>query len=198
MIPELRRRLSGVFTALVTPFRAGAIDVPALERLIAAQLEAGVAGHRPRLGGTTGEAATLSEAEADEVIRITVAAAKGRAFIMAGTGSNATALAVAKAKARGRRSALTASSSSRPVTTSPRRDGLFSHFRRHRRGGEDPDHALQRARPDRRRDRPGDGGARPRPTRISSRSRRPAAGYRADHRAAAGARRRDFVIHSRR
>ena len=63
---ELRRRLSGVFTALVTPFRDGAVDVPALERLIAAQLEAGVAGLVPV--GTTGEAATLSEAEADEVL----------------------------------------------------------------------------------------------------------------------------------
>ena len=32
---ELRRRLTGVFTALVTPFRDGAVDVPAFERLIA-------------------------------------------------------------------------------------------------------------------------------------------------------------------
>ena len=38
---ELRQRLSGVFTALVTPFRAGAIDVPAFERLIAAHLASG-------------------------------------------------------------------------------------------------------------------------------------------------------------
>ena len=63
---ELRRRLTGVFTALVTPFRDGAVDVPAFERLIAAQLAAGVAGLVPV--GTTGEAATLSEAEADEEI----------------------------------------------------------------------------------------------------------------------------------
>jgi 4-hydroxy-tetrahydrodipicolinate synthase len=122
---ELRRRLSGVFTALVTPFRGGAIDAPALERLIAAQLAAGVAGLVPV--GTTGEAATLSEAEADEVIRITVAAAKGRAFVMAGTGSNATALAVAKAKraeALGADGILVVT----PYYNKPSQDGLFDHF----------------------------------------------------------------------
>lgn len=122
---ELRRRLSGVFTALVTPFRDGTVDVPALERLIAVQLAAGVSGLVPV--GTTGEAATLSEAEADEVIRVTVAAAKGRAFVMAGTGSNATALAVAKAKraeALGADGILVVT----PYYNKPSQDGLYAHF----------------------------------------------------------------------
>ena len=40
--PALRRRLTGVFTALVTPFRDGALDIPALEALIAACEELGI------------------------------------------------------------------------------------------------------------------------------------------------------------
>lgn len=123
--PQLRRRLCGVFTALVTPFRDGAVDVPALERLIAAQLTAGVAGLVPV--GTTGEAATLSEEEAEEVIRVTVKAAAGRAFVMAGAGSNATRLAIAKAK---RAQALGADGILlvTPYYNKPSQDGLFDHF----------------------------------------------------------------------
>lgn len=122
---ELRRRLAGVFTALVTPFRNGAIDVPAFEGLVATQLAAGVAGLVPV--GTTGEAATLSEAEAEEVIRIAVAKAKGRAFVMAGTGSNATNLAVSKAK-RARALGVDGILVVTPYYNKPSQDGLFAHF----------------------------------------------------------------------
>ena len=37
-------RFDGVFTALVTPFRDGAVDVAALEALVEGQVAAGVAG----------------------------------------------------------------------------------------------------------------------------------------------------------
>lgn len=123
--PALRRRLTGVFTALVTPFRDGALDVPAFESLIAGQMAAGVAGLVPV--GTTGEAATLSEDEADELIRITVKAAAGRAFVMAGTGSNATRLAIRKAEraqALGADGILVVT----PYYNKPSQDGLFDHF----------------------------------------------------------------------
>ena len=123
--PELRRRLTGVFTALVTPFRDGALDIPALETLVATQIAAGVAGLVPV--GTTGEAATLSEDEADTVIRTTVKAAAGRAFVMAGAGSNATRLAVDKAKraeAAGADGLLLVT----PYYNKPSQDGLFDHF----------------------------------------------------------------------
>ena len=123
--PELRRRLTGVFTALVTPFRDGALDIPALEKLIEAQIAAGVAGLVPI--GTTGEAATLSEEEADTVIRTTVKAAAGRAFVMAGAGSNATRLAIgkaARAEAAGADGLLLVT----PYYNKPSQDGLFDHF----------------------------------------------------------------------
>ncbi|MGX1741474.1 4-hydroxy-tetrahydrodipicolinate synthase [Bosea sp. NPDC055353] len=123
--PELRRRLTGVFTALVTPFRDGELDIPALENLIEAQIAAGVAGLVPV--GTTGEAATLSDEEADTVIRTTVKAARGRAFVMAGAGSNATGLAIGKAvraEAAGADGLLLVT----PYYNKPSQDGLFDHF----------------------------------------------------------------------
>lgn len=123
--PELRHTLTGVFTALVTPFRDGALDIPALEKLIETQIAAGVAGLVPV--GTTGEAATLSEDEADTVIRTTVKAAAGRAFVMAGAGSNATRLAIAKAEraeAAGADGILLVT----PYYNKPSQDGLFDHF----------------------------------------------------------------------
>ncbi|WP_369076228.1 dihydrodipicolinate synthase family protein, partial [Escherichia coli] len=48
-------RFDGVFTALVTPFRDGAVDVAAFEALVERQVAAGVAGLVA--AGTTGEAA---------------------------------------------------------------------------------------------------------------------------------------------
>lgn len=123
--PTLRRRLTGVFTALVTPFRDGAVDTPALEKLIEAQIAAGVAGLVPV--GTTGEAATLSEEEAEAVIRTTVRVAAGRAFVMAGAGSNATQLAIAKAEraqAAGADGLLLVT----PYYNKPSQDGLYEHF----------------------------------------------------------------------
>lgn len=96
MTPDLRQRLEGVFTALVTPFANGNVDFPALERHIHAQLEAGVAGVVPV--GTTGEAATLTDAETAAVVATTVQAANGRGFVLAGAGSNATRIAIDKAR----------------------------------------------------------------------------------------------------
>jgi 4-hydroxy-tetrahydrodipicolinate synthase len=96
MTSEIRQRLKGVFTALVTPFASGEIDLAAFERHIEAQLAAGIAGLVPV--GTTGEAATLTDAETAAVIRTTVKTAQGRAFVLAGAGSNATRIAIDKAR----------------------------------------------------------------------------------------------------
>lgn len=77
--------------------------------------------------GTTGEAATLSDDEAEDVIRTTVKAAAGRAFVMAGAGSNAARLAVAKAEraqAAGADGLLLVT----PYYNKPSQDGLFDHF----------------------------------------------------------------------
>ncbi|MGH3090074.1 MAG: dihydrodipicolinate synthase family protein, partial [Rubrobacteraceae bacterium] len=44
---------SGTFTALVTPFRNGEVDIDALESLVEFQIGQGISGHVPC--GTTGE-----------------------------------------------------------------------------------------------------------------------------------------------
>src|SRR5438874_12175256 len=82
----------GTFTALVTPFRNGAIDVAAFEKLIEEQIAAGMTG--VVAVGTTGESPTLSYGEKEQVIRTTVEIAKGRCQVLAGTGSNSTAATI--------------------------------------------------------------------------------------------------------
>ena len=78
----------GTYTALVTPFRDGAVDEAALCELVERQVEAGVDGVVPC--GSTGESATLSHAEHCRVVELVVEAARGRVRVIAGTGSNST------------------------------------------------------------------------------------------------------------
>ncbi len=114
----------GTFTALVTPFRNGAIDVAAFEKLIENQIAAGITGIVAV--GTTGESPTLSHEERQELIRFAVAIAKKRCQVLAGTGSNATQHAVADTKAAEKHLALTVHCSSRRITTSRARKVCFA------------------------------------------------------------------------
>src|ERR1700747_3052512 len=86
----------GTFTALVTPFRNGAIDSSALESLIGAQIRAGITGIVAV--GTTGESPTLTHDEREEVMRRAVQMGKGPCKILAGTGSYSTRDAVEATK----------------------------------------------------------------------------------------------------
>ncbi len=74
----------GTFTALVTPFRDGEVDVAAFEKLIERQIVAGINGIVAV--GTTGESPTLSPDEREQVIRLAVEIADGRCQVLAGTG----------------------------------------------------------------------------------------------------------------
>ncbi|HEY3164861.1 MAG TPA: 4-hydroxy-tetrahydrodipicolinate synthase [Candidatus Limnocylindrales bacterium] len=97
--PAARPALRGAFTALVTPFTAdGAVDEEALARLVRWQVLAGIDGLVPV--GTTGEAPTLTPAERDRVIAITVEtvaerSSRGRVPVVAGTGTNDTVATIA-------------------------------------------------------------------------------------------------------
>jgi 4-hydroxy-tetrahydrodipicolinate synthase len=116
----------GTFTALVTPFRDGAIDVSAFEKLIETQIAAGITGIVAV--GTTGESPTLSHEEREQVIRLAVTTANKRCQVLAGTGSNATHHAVADtkmAKKFGADGALLVS----PYYNKPSQEGLFRHFK---------------------------------------------------------------------
>jgi 4-hydroxy-tetrahydrodipicolinate synthase len=116
----------GVFTALVTPFRDGALDEQALAALIERQLAAGVHGLVPV--GTTGESATLNHDEQRRVIALTVEVAAGRVPVIAGASSYATAEAIVlagQAREAGADAALVVT----PYYNRPSQEGLFRHYR---------------------------------------------------------------------
>jgi 4-hydroxy-tetrahydrodipicolinate synthase len=116
----------GTFTALVTPFRDGGIDVSALEDLIEKQIAAGITGIVAI--GTTGESPTLSHEEREQVIRVTVAKANKRCLVLAGTGSNATQHAIADTKLV-EKLGVDAALLVAPYYNKPSQEGLFRHFK---------------------------------------------------------------------
>lgn len=82
---------SGVWVPLVTPFREGAVDLPALKRLVAHLVQQGVAGFVAC--GSTGEAAMLDEREQAATLQATLQAASGQPVLMGLSGVQATAVA---------------------------------------------------------------------------------------------------------
>ena len=115
----------GSFVAIVTPFKNGEVDAPALRELIEFHILNGTNGIVPC--GTTGESATLSHAEHEEVIRLSVETCKGRIPVLAGTGSNATQEAIEltlRAQKIGADGALLIT----PYYNKPTQEGLFQHF----------------------------------------------------------------------
>ena len=116
---------SGAFTALVTPFRNGEVDVEALENLVEFQIGQGVHGLVPC--GTTGETPSMSEAEDRLVIGTVVRVANGRVPVIAGTGSNSTDMAIKytrMAEEEGADGSLQVS----PYYNKPTQEGLYRHF----------------------------------------------------------------------
>src|SRR5262245_37542882 len=81
--------LRGVFTALVTPFKGGAVDEAAYRKLVRAPVAARVEG--VVVCGSTGEAATLSSEERERLVLWAVAACRGTGTaVWVGTGTNST------------------------------------------------------------------------------------------------------------
>ena len=119
-------QFKGAFTALVTPFKNGAVDEDAYRAHIEWQIEEGINGLVPC--GTTGESATMTHAEHGEVIRICVDQAKGRVPVLAGAGSNNTKEAIELtrfAKDAGADGALLIT----PYYNKPTPEGLMAHFK---------------------------------------------------------------------
>jgi len=119
--------LRGCATALVTPFRqGGAVDEARMRALVERQIAGGVKLLVPC--GTTGERATMNDAEGRAVIAATIAVAKGRARVIAGAGSNNTAHAIEQAQEAAKLGAdgvlIVA-----PYYNKPTQEGLLAHFR---------------------------------------------------------------------
>jgi 4-hydroxy-tetrahydrodipicolinate synthase len=117
--------LAGCYTALITPFRDGLLDEPALRALVARQIAGGISGLVPC--GTTGEAPALSGAEWDRVVTVVIETTAGRVPVLAGTGSYSTAATIERtrrARALGADGALVVT----PYYNRPTQEGLYRHF----------------------------------------------------------------------
>jgi 4-hydroxy-tetrahydrodipicolinate synthase len=119
------RVFTGSYTAIVTPFRRGAVAYDELRKFVNFQIKGGISGLVPV--GTTGESPTVTHEEHLEVIRCTIEAADGRVPVIAGTGSNSTQEAIDMTKAADAAGAdgflLVA-----PYYNRPTQEGLFRHF----------------------------------------------------------------------
>ncbi|MCA9040292.1 MAG: 4-hydroxy-tetrahydrodipicolinate synthase [Planctomycetaceae bacterium] len=119
-------QFSGLTVALVTPFKNGEIDEPALRKLVDFQVEQGTDCVSPV--GTTGESPTLSHDEHERVIGIVCEQAAGRVKVVAGTGSNSTreAIRLTKfAKSVGADGSLQVA----PYYNKPTQEGFYQHFK---------------------------------------------------------------------
>ena len=120
------KSIRGSLTALVTPFKDGAVDEDALRGLVDWQIAEGSNGLVPV--GTTGESPTLSHDEHNRVVEIVVQQTAGRVPVIAGAGSNNTAEAISlmqHAAQAGADAALVVT----PYYNKPTQEGLYQHFK---------------------------------------------------------------------
>lgn len=119
-------KLRGSMCALITPFINGKIDTAAVRAIVDWQIAEGTTGLVP--AGTTGECATLTEAEHLRVIEIVIEASAGRVPVIAGVGCNSTEKTIQRAKAAecaGADALMVVA----PYYNRPTRAGLIGHFR---------------------------------------------------------------------
>lgn len=121
-----KTKFGGSFTALVTPFKNGALDEAGLRALVSWQIEQGSHGLVPV--GTTGESPTLSHDEHNKVTEWVIEEAKGRVPVIAGAGSNSTREAVALAK-HAEKAGADAVLVVTPYYNKPTQEGMYHHFK---------------------------------------------------------------------
>lgn len=119
-------KLRGSLVALATPFRHTQIDESALSLMCERQIQRGTAALV--VCGSTGEAATLTDAEQARAVRIVVEAACGRVPVIAGCSAAATARSVELATAAGRAGADGLLCTAPPYVR-PTQDGVIAHIR---------------------------------------------------------------------
>jgi len=116
----------GAYTALVTPFRNGKVDEERYREFIEWQITEGIDGLVPC--GTSGESATLTHQEHEEVIRICIDQVKKRVPVIAGAGSNNTIEAIRLTKFA-REAGADAALHITPYYNKPTQQGLYEHFK---------------------------------------------------------------------
>lgn len=116
----------GSITALITPFKNGALDEAGLARFVEWQIAEGTHGLVPV--GTTGESPTLSHDEHKRVVEITIATAKKRVPVIAGAGSNSTDEAIELSR-HARKAGADAVLIVTPYYNKPTQEGLYQHYK---------------------------------------------------------------------
>lgn len=116
----------GSYTALVTPFKNGALDEAGFRQFVNWQISEGTHGLVPV--GTTGESPTVNHDEHQRVVEWCIDEAKGRVPVIAGAGSNSTAEAIGlsqHAEKAGAAAVLVVT----PYYNKPTQEGLYQHFK---------------------------------------------------------------------
>jgi 4-hydroxy-tetrahydrodipicolinate synthase len=117
---------TGALTALITPFRDGAVDETALLDLVEWQIDSGIDGLVAC--GSTGESATLTHSEHDQVVKLVVEQARRRVPVIAGTGSNSTAEAI-RLTAYAREIRADGALLISPYYNKPTQEGIYKHYK---------------------------------------------------------------------
>jgi len=119
--------VTGSSTALITPFKNGALDEQSFAKLIQRQIDNGINAVCPV--GTTGESATLTSDEDIRCMEIAVEVCKGtNTKVLAGAGSNSTNEAINTAK-RALDCGVDAIFSVSPYYNKPSQEGLYQHYK---------------------------------------------------------------------
>ena len=116
---------AGLTVAMITPFRDGQVDFPALLKLVDWHVEQGTDCLVPV--GTTGESPTLDHEEHERVIAAVTERAAGRIKVMPGTGSNNTREAIRLTKFA-KRVGATGALLIGPYYNKPTQEGYYRHF----------------------------------------------------------------------
>lgn len=116
----------GVFTAIVTPFKNGKVDLQALRELVEWQIQEGI--HGLVVCGSTGEAMTLGDDEWEEAVSTVLKQAGNRVPVIAGAGSNSTDRAVKSTK-KAYKLGVAAVLQVTPYYNKPTQEGLYQHFK---------------------------------------------------------------------
>jgi 4-hydroxy-tetrahydrodipicolinate synthase len=126
MTMAAKTKFRGSFTALVSPFKNGAVDEAGFRNFVDWQIAEGTNGLVPV--GTTGESPTVSHDEHKRIVEWCIDQAKGRVPVMAGAGSNSTREAIElaeHAEGAGADAVLVVT----PYYNKPTQEGLYQHFK---------------------------------------------------------------------
>lgn len=121
------KKFSGIFTALITPFKDEKVDYSSLEKLVTFQIENGIDGFV--VNGTTAESPSLSKDEVQNIFRV-VKNITGESYpLLLGTGSNSTDKTIENgnfAHELGADACLVVV----PYYNKPTQDGITAHFKK--------------------------------------------------------------------